>query len=194
MIGVDEVGRGCLAGPLLVVAARAVSKLPAGLKDSKQLTVKKRLEFYEMLTRCCTFGEGWVSAYEIDDLGLAKALMLGVDRSLKKISAQIDDEIVMDGKYSYIPKKFNNSRAIVGGDNLVAIISAASIYAKVTRDRFMYDLSAKFPGYGFDHHVGYGTKKHLDAINALGEIEKVHRQTFNFPREISDKNIVYEAA
>src|SRR5579862_2784404 len=147
MIGVDEVGRGCLAGPLLVVAARAYAELPLGLKDSKLLSKTQREEILNMLSICCNFGEGWVKASEIDRLGLSRALTLGSDRALQAIKTQSREELVLDGKFNYLPKKFKNSRAIIDGDNLVPIVSAASIYAKVMRDRFMAELAQKYPVY-----------------------------------------------
>src|SRR6185503_10833036 len=97
MIGIDEVGRGCLAGPLLVVAARAVGELPEGLADSKVLTRAKREELYEALIACCQFGEGWVKASEIDRLGLTAATKLGVKRALRQLGATNTDELAIDG-------------------------------------------------------------------------------------------------
>jgi ribonuclease HII len=178
MIGVDEVGRGCLAGPLLVVAARQTTKLPTGLKDSKLLSKKQREELFNKLSDCCEFGEGWVSSVEIDRIGLGKALKLGVSRALDKIHAELDEEIVIDGSVNYVPRKFLYSKALVKADNLVPIVSASSIYAKVTRDNFMTKLAVAHPEYSFDKHVGYGTKAHMLAIQMHGILEGVHRTSF----------------
>jgi ribonuclease HII len=176
MIGVDEVGRGCLAGPLLVVAARAQSSLPDGIKDSKLLSRKQRLEILNKLSICCEFGEGWVKVSEIDRFGLAKALKLGVRRSLFNLKAQIDEEIIMDGNVNYLPKKFKKAQVLIDADNLIPIVSAASIYAKVTRDNFMIKLDKKYPIYSFEQHVGYGTPGHQAVLSSHGFIKQVHRR------------------
>ncbi|HVS78760.1 MAG TPA: ribonuclease HII [Candidatus Saccharimonadales bacterium] len=178
LIGVDEVGRGCWAGPLLVVAARATAELPRGLKDSKLLSRSQREEILNHLVDCCEFGEGWIKSIEIDSYGLAKALRLGVRRALHNLQARIDEEIVMDGKVNYLPKKFVNGSCLVDADDLVPIVSAASIYAKVTRDRFMNELSKKYPLYSFDKHVGYGTPEHRAALREFGVIRSVHRFSY----------------
>jgi ribonuclease HII len=178
MVGIDEVGRGCWAGPLLVVAARAKTSLPDGLTDSKLLSKKQRESFFELLVASAQFGEGWVSASEIDHIGLANALKLGIYRALKNLGAQYTDEIVLDGKVNYINPKFINSKCIINADRVVPLVSAASIYAKVLRDRFMVDLALYHPGYGFDMHVGYGTKAHKLALESLGIIEGIHRKSF----------------
>lgn len=178
MIGVDEVGRGCLAGPLLVVAAKTHGELPPGLKDSKLLSKKQRQEILNMLSICCTWGEGWVQCVEIDKFGLSRALKLGAARALKNLGASIDEEIILDGNFNYLPKKFKQTRTIIKADNLVPIVSAASIIAKVTRDRYMAQLAKKYPSYGFEKHVGYGTKAHMLALNSQGAIKYVHRHSF----------------
>ncbi len=178
MVGVDEVGRGCWAGPLLVVAARATSELPAGLKDSKLLSKRQREEILNMLSICCNFGEGWVKSVEIDRYGLAQALRLGVRRALTALRAETDEEIIMDGKVNYLPKKFINSRVMVDADNLVPIVSAASVYAKVTRDRYMAELARKYPSYSFEKHAGYGTLEHRLALKTNGVIKSVHRFSY----------------
>jgi ribonuclease HII len=178
MIGVDEVGRGCLAGPMLVVAARAKADLPSSLRDSKLMTRKQRAEAFEILLDCCVFGEGWVGAVEIDKYGLSKALRLGIKRALRAIDARIDELIIMDGKINYAPKKYKKVRNLVNADNLVPIVSAASIYAKVKRDNYMIKLSKKYPLYRFEKHVGYGTIEHRKAINAFGAVKLVHRLSY----------------
>src|SRR6266478_6598720 len=101
MVGVDEVGRGCIAGPLLVVAARATGKLGEGVKDSKLLSKFQREQMYKLLESICQYGEGWVSCTEIDKLGLAKALRLGVKRALKNVNATENEQIVIDGPINY---------------------------------------------------------------------------------------------
>jgi ribonuclease HII len=178
MIGIDEVGRGCWAGPLLVVAAQLTGDLPEGLTDSKLLTRQQREAIYKELISNFQFGEGWVSANEIDKDGLANALKLGVSRSLKKIAAKNSDEIIFDGKVNYIESKFKNSKCIINADMKIPVVSAASIYAKVTRDKFMTELSLNYPAYGFEKHVGYGTNSHKMAIDIHGIIEGIHRTSY----------------
>jgi ribonuclease HII len=107
-IGVDEVGRGCLAGPLLVIAARQTAELPPGLKDSKLLSRKQREEILNMLSICCEFGEGWVKCSEIDKYGLSKALKLGSRRALRNLGVQANEKIILDGKFNYLPKWYKN--------------------------------------------------------------------------------------
>lgn len=178
MVGIDEVGRGCWAGPLLVVAARAKSELPNGLRDSKLMTKQQRLKILNMLSISCEFGEGWVSAIEIDRVGLANALRLGVKRALKSLSVMNDDEIVMDGKVNYLPAKYTAGKCLVDADDLMPIVSAASIYAKVKRDNYMAQLAKKYPDYNFEKHVGYGTRTHQQALSSLGYIKNVHRLSY----------------
>lgn len=177
MIGIDEVGRGCLAGPLLVVAARAKSDLPE-VKDSKLLTRLQREALYPLLIETCDFGEGWVKASEIDKHGLGRSLYLGFRRALEKISAEPQEEVIIDGIVNYAPKLYINSRCLVDADESVALVSAASIYAKVTRDRFMIELAKRYPAYGFENHVGYATPEHCDLVDQLGPISSVHRLSF----------------
>jgi ribonuclease HII len=183
-IGVDEVGRGCLAGDMLVVAARPHSKLPLGLKDSKLLTKTQREYFFKKIANACDIGEGWVTATEIDSLGLTRATRLGVSRSLAMIQARTDEKIVVDGHINYAPKEFYNSQAIIRADGSIAEVAAASIYAKVKRDAYMKDISLKYQGYGFEKNMGYGTKLHLEALKILGSIDSVHRVSFSSIRNL----------
>jgi ribonuclease HII len=178
-IGVDEVGRGCLAGPLLVVAARARTNMPAGLKDSKLFSRKQREEILDLLSICCEWGEGWVKCSEIDKFGLSKALQLGAARALKNLGALVEDQIILDGNFNYLPRKYLQAKTIIKADNTVPIVSAASIIAKVTRDRFMFDLAKKYPIYEFERHVGYGTKAHMFALEHYGALKYVHRRSFS---------------
>jgi len=184
IIGIDEVGRGCLAGPLLVVAARQKSKLPKDIKDSKKLTRGQRETIYQLLTASCQFGEGWVTPAEINRLGLTGATRLGVKRALKALSAGADNEILIDGHINYCPSHYKSVKTIIGGDDLIPIISAASIYAKVRRDAYMKNASRKYAGYGFDKHVGYGTKLHLAAIAELGVLDSFHRLNYAPIKEV----------
>lgn len=181
MIGIDEVGRGCWAGPLLIVAARPKADLPVGLKDSKKLSAKQREKFYPLIIESCDLGEGWVEPEEIDSVGLAQAMILGVQRALGNIDPLNAEEVIMDGDINYVSKipahSSLNSRAVIKADDEYPIVSAASIYAKVKRDEYMSKASLEFPGYGFEKHVGYGTSQHLQAMQALGVV-KLHRLSF----------------
>jgi len=178
IIGIDEVGRGCLAGPLLVVAARPRRRLPKGLADSKQLSAKRRCELFQELILACDFGEGWVSVAEINKLGLSEAMRLGVKRGLDNLEASTEDSIIIDGHINYCPPKYSKVRAVIKADTHISIVSAASIYAKVTRDEYMRKISLDFPDYGFGEHVGYGTKRHLKAITDHGVLAELHRANF----------------
>jgi ribonuclease HII len=177
MVGIDEVGRGCWAGPLLVVAARQVGKLPLGLADSKKLSKKQRESLLGDIQISCDLGEGWVQPEEIDELGLTAAMRLGVSRALLQLGADLNEEIIMDGHINYCPADFTNVAAVVKADDSHPIVSAASIYAKVTRDRHMTRLAKFHPFYGFEHHVGYGTALHLSALKVHG-VSAIHRKSY----------------
>lgn len=177
MIGIDEVGRGCWAGPLLVVAARAYGVLPGGLADSKILTKNKRLALYAVLPEVCDFGEGWVSPAEIDEVGLTAAMTLGVERALQAIGAENNDEIIMDGLINYCQPSYTHVTCLAKADATHPIVSAASIYAKVLRDQTMAELAAEYPGYGFEQHVGYGTSLHRAALETMG-LTPLHRLSY----------------
>jgi ribonuclease HII len=179
MVGVDEVGRGCLAGPLLVVAARQLADLPKGTADSKILTRGRREELLDELTDVCKFGEGWVKPVEINHRGLAGAMRLGIKRALKQLSVSCQEEIIMDGPLNYFSPRYKQVKCLVDADAKVPIVSAASIYAKVKRDRYMIELAKRHPRFGFDSHVGYATRTHLDALNRYGYLKRVHRRFFS---------------
>jgi ribonuclease HII len=177
MIGIDEVGRGCWAGPLLVVAARQVTALPTGLADSKVLKRGQREALMVDIQSSCDLGEGWVEPAEIDEIGLTAAMHLAVERALAALDAQADESIVMDGNINYCPEKYTDVQCIVKADADYPIVSAASIFAKVSRDQKMAQYAEEFPGYCFAEHVGYGTKVHLAALNSLG-ITPLHRRSY----------------
>jgi ribonuclease HII len=177
IIGIDEVGRGAWAGPLLVVAAENTRSLPSGLADSKVLSKQKRERFYEQLINCCNFSEGWVWPSEVDELGLTDATKLGVLRALNDINAHSLDQIIIDGHINYCSIDYLNAKAVVGADATVDIVSAASIYAKVKRDNHMILMSMEYPDYGFEKNVGYGTKLHREMLKTKG-ITKIHRLSY----------------
>ena len=179
VVGIDEVGRGCWAGPLLVVAARLKPRhlLPAGLKDSKLLTPSQREIFAEQIVEKCELGEGWVQHDEIDKLGLARAMKLGVARALMGIGVAPDDAVIIDGLVNYCPPEFTNVSTIAKADSLHPIVSAASIYAKVKRDQHMSRIAPLYPHFQFEKHVGYGTKLHMEMLKLHG-VSQIHRQSF----------------
>ena len=177
VIGIDEVGRGCWAGPLLIVAARAHRQLPEGLADSKLLSKQKRKSLIDGITETCDLGEGWVQPEEIDALGLASAMRLGVSRALIALNAKFDEAIIMDGTVNYCPDEFTNVETKAKADQTEPIVSAASVYAKVTRDAHMVRAAQFHPFYGFEKHVGYGTAIHQAALRVHG-VSKIHRKSF----------------
>ena len=177
VIGIDEVGRGCWAGPLLVVAARAKKSLPAGLADSKTLNRTQREALLESIIESCELGEGWVQPEEIDDLGLARAMRLGVSRALMMLGVAADEEIIIDGLVNYCPPEFTRVQPVVKADATHPTVSAASIYAKVTRDAHMIRIAKFHPFYGFEKHVGYGTAFHEAALRIHG-VSKIHRKSY----------------
>jgi ribonuclease HII len=177
VIGIDEVGRGTLAGPLLVVAARCKQVLPRGLADSKKLTKKQREMLFPKIRACCDIGKGWVEPAEIDALGLSGAMRLAVKRALYDLKAKNDDAIIMDGNVNYCPREFCNVKIVIKADSLHPIVSAASIYAKVLRDDYMKKIALEFPLYGFEQHVGYGTEYHRAMLEQNGKCPE-HRVSF----------------
>jgi ribonuclease HII len=183
IIGIDEVGRGSWAGPLLVVAATQTINLPDGIKDSKVLSKEKRCELFDQIKTSCKLGEGWVQPEEIDEHGLTKAMRIGVSRALLMIGAKQDDIIIMDGNINYCPDEFVNVQCIIKADAHHPIVGAASIYAKVLRDEHMQRLSQLYPKYEFDRHVGYGTRTHALMLKVYGPCQ-IHRKSFKPVKEL----------
>ena len=174
--GVDEAGRGPLAGP---VCAAAVVLPPdiqiEGLNDSKKLTDKKRRALYDVITeQAVSYGIAFADEQEIDEINILQATFLAMRRAVEQLGVQPELALV-DGNRD--PGLGIPTRTIVKGDGLSASIAAASILAKVTRDRWMEVLDAKYPQYGFAVHKGYGTKRHYAALTEFGPCEE-HRQTF----------------
>jgi len=174
--GVDEVGRGPLAGPVVAAAVILDPQQPiAGLADSKKLSEKKRqLLSQEIKQKALSWKIARASVEEIDELNILHASMLAMKRAVEGLSIQPDHAMV-DG--NRLPDLDMSAEAIVGGDNLVDCISAASIIAKVSRDDEMVELDAVYPGYGLAGHKGYPTKKHREAIEQLG-VTDIHRKSF----------------
>ena len=171
--GVDEAGRGPLCGPVVAAAVILNDKMPiVGLADSKKLTALRRERLYdEILAKalCCSIAQA--SATEIDELNILQATMLAMQRAVQGLRLK-PNKVLVDG--NRLPRLDVLAEAIVGGDAVVPAISAASILAKVTRDRLLMDLHQKHPGYGFDRHKGYGTAEHLASLGPLSE----HRKSF----------------
>jgi len=176
VLGIDEVGRGSLAGPLVIGAVVLDTDINIqGIKDSKLLSRKKRenlaLEIYSIAKYC---GLGWVSNQEIDHIGIAKSLKLAASRSIENLPIKVD-KIIIDGPINFLPNF--NCQTLIKADNLIPTVSAASIIAKVARDKYMINLANQLPEYGFKTNVGYGTKQHLSAINKYGS-SNYHRLSF----------------
>ena len=174
--GVDEAGRGPLAGPVCAAAVILPRETVIdGLNDSKKLPDKKRRELYDIITeRAVAYGIAFASEQEIDEVNILQATFLAMERAMEKLSVRPQLALI-DGNRA---KDFGLPvRTIVSGDALSASIAAASILAKVTRDRLMEELDGEYPLYGFAVHKGYGTKRHYEALRAFGPCP-IHRRTF----------------
>ncbi len=180
ILGIDEVGRGPWAGPLVVgaVVLPEVHTLD-GLTDSKKLTAKKRSILNDQIkSEALGWGLGWVPAEEIDKVGLSAALKLATIRAVEAVAAPYH-EIIIDGTINFL-KETNKGRYVTTlpkADLLVPAVSAASIIAKVARDTYMEEQGLIYPGYGFESHVGYGTARHSAALKDLG-VTPLHRKSF----------------
>ena len=181
VIGVDEAGRGPLVGS---VVAAAVAFPPGfridGLTDSKKLSEKKREALYKQITSECYWSFAQSNSNEIDQINILEATMLAMKKAVEQLILLIEDNsqtisVLVDGNRC---PDIQNSRAIIKGDLTEPVISAASIIAKVTRDRQMIALDQEYPEYGFSKHKGYGTKAHLEALANFGPIQGQHRFTF----------------
>ena len=186
ILGIDEVGRGPWAGPLVVGAVILGGAEIDGLDDSKKLTKKRRQDLDALIRQqAAAWALGWVSARELDDIGMSEALRLATRRAVEQIQAICRDEklgfdeIIIDGTVNFLRgtalEKF--VAAIPKADGLIPSVSAASIIAKVARDQFMAEQDAVYPGYGFKSNAGYGVAKHRAAIERLG-VTPLHRLSF----------------
>ena len=174
--GVDEAGRGPLAGPVCAAAVILPRghQIP-GLNDSKKLTDKKRRELFPMIKeQAIVYGIGMASHEEIDEINILQATYLAMERAIAQLEGKADLALI-DGNRA---KDFGMAvRTVVKGDSLSANIAAASVLAKVTRDDLMVEMAQEFPGYGFEVHKGYGTKAHYEALREKGPCA-IHRMTF----------------
>lgn len=189
MVGIDEAGRGPLAGPLAVgafaVKDMSVLKIFGRVKDSKQLTEKQRNSFFSKIKfhknlKSVSYAVSFIGEASIDRLGLTRAVQVAVNRSLAKLTknnfCDNNSKILLDGLLK-APAKFRNQKTIIGGDERERIIALASICAKVLRDKKMIRLAKKYPHYGFEIHKGYGTKSHYKSLKLLG-LSPIHRRSF----------------
>ena len=184
IIGVDEAGRGSLVGNVVAAAVILPTKFQlSGLTDSKKLSVKKRDLFYQQITELCDWSVGEASSIEIDQMNILQATMLAMKRAIINLQEEYSEyrgktifNVMVDGnRCPDVP----NCIAIIKGDLSETAISAASIIAKVTRDRQMIELDVQYPQYGFAQHKGYGTRKHLIALSEYGSIRGIHRHSFS---------------
>lgn len=186
--GVDEVGRGPLIGP--VVAACCV--LPhdfelEGLNDSKKLSEKKREKFYDyIIENCVAYGVGIISPEKIDEVNIYEATKLAMKEAIKQVQDKVNLEHVL---IDAMPLELDiPTTSIIKGDAKSISIAAASVIAKVVRDRMMIELDKEYPMYGFAKHKGYPTKAHVEAINKYGLIDG-YRKTYGPVKEVLEKNI-----
>lgn len=198
IIGIDEVGRGCWAGPLLAAAVRLSDDDWSFLNDSKKLSKIKREKFSKLiLSSDSRVGVGWVWPAEINQFGLKKSVQLAMERAVSEIEINSDDEIIVDGNINYLEDLvFKDGccykirpciRCEVKADGSVSAVSAASIVAKVARDNYMAKIAPKYPGYQFEKHVGYGTKLHYAALLEYG-VSDQHRINYKPIQQLANNN------
>ena len=187
LAGVDEVGRGSLIGPIYAAAVilnKSINKKI--LKDSKSLTQKKRETLSTYIKKNSIWAIGKASVKEIDKINILQASLLAMKRAIKKLKKK-PSHVLIDG--NKVPELKNyNLKAVIKGDQKISSISAASIIAKISRDKFITKLAINNKGYGWDQNFGYGTKQHLKAIKKLG-INKHHRKTFSPISKFKTHNI-----
>ena len=184
--GIDEAGRGPLAGP--VVAAAIIlpvefrSAWLSRVADSKSLTAGRRESLFEkLIAEPICYGVGVIDSHTIDMVGIAKATRLAMKAAVKQLQPA-PDFLLID--YFKLPEVRLPQKGVEDGDSLCTSIAAASIIAKVTRDRLMADFDAQYPGYGFAEHKGYGTEAHLECLRRLGACP-IHRRSFQPVRDVS---------
>lgn len=188
IVGIDEAGRGPLAGPVVAGAVVVFPEIAEAIKedalyglirDSKTLSSRQRERVYDLITASFPFGIGWSSHDTVDRVNILQAAFLAMKKAISDLKNKLESEIgvvLIDGR-NIIPNISVRQENIVGGDKIIFSISAASIVAKVTRDRMMIALHEKFPHYGFARHKGYGTKFHFEMIKKHGPCE-IHRKSF----------------
>ena len=173
--GIDEVGRGCLAGPVIscaVILKKNINKKI--LKDSKTISFKDRLKIAEHIKKNSWYAIGSASVKEIDKYNIFNATLLSMERAVKKLKKK-PHIFLVDGTHA--PKKLKNSKTIIKGDEKVKCISAASIVAKAYRDLYMIKLGNKYPKYKWNKNFGYGTSQHLASLKKFG-VTSYHRRSY----------------
>lgn len=180
--GVDEVGRGSLAGPVVAAAVILDMNRPIqGLADSKKLSEKKREQLAEeIMEKSTAWSVARASVAEIDEMNILQASLLAMQRAIVSLTVQ-PEYVLVDGNQP--PKIDIPTDTVIKGDSKIPAISAASILAKVSRDNEMIEMENRYPGYGFAGHKGYPTRQHLEALEKLG-ITDIHRQSFSPVRKI----------
>lgn len=182
-VGIDEAGRGCWAGPLVAAAVILKPGSIEGMTDSKKLSASRRTAFSEIIrNEAVDIGVGVVSAEEVDNVGLTDAVRLAMNRAVQGITVDYD-LIIIDGNYNYLADN-GKSMTLVKADSKIPSVSAASIIAKTTRDKMMLDAVKEFPEYGFEKHVGYGTKLHLARLKMHGPC-RLHRASYRPIRSLA---------
>ena len=183
--GVDEVGRGPLAGPVVTAAVILDDENPVnGLMDSKQLTEQRREELaQEIRDKAIAWSIGRAEVEEIDDINILQATLLAMQRAVTALPVK-PEFVLVDG--NRCPSFPCPSKAIIKGDSLVPVISAASIIAKVARDQEMSQLALEYPGYGLESHKGYPTKAHIKALSELG-VTPIHRRSYSPVRKLLEE-------
>ncbi|KND49068.1 MAG: ribonuclease HII [Parcubacteria bacterium C7867-005] len=185
LVGIDEAGRGPLAGPVAVGVVRINSKFDKkffrGIRDSKKLTSKDRAMWFARTKglkkeKKLDFAVSLISEKVIDKRGIVYAINLGMSKCLRKLRVKITSQIFLDGSL-HAPKEFKKQKTIIRGDEKIPVISLASVCAKETRDRYMERLGKKYPQYSFEVHKGYGTLLHRQNIKKYG-LSKSHRKSF----------------
>lgn len=180
IVGVDEVGRGPLAGPVTVAAIRSKSfRKFRGIRDSKKFSEKQREEWLQKINRSrgLKISVSSVGPALIDRLGISAAARLAVGRCLKKLAIRRRPHAIMLDGSLYAPRTYLNQKTIIRGDEKIPLIAAASIFAKIWRDKKMVRLHERFPKYRFDLHKGYGTKLHRKLVKKHGLCD-IHRRSF----------------
>ncbi|MDC3181050.1 ribonuclease HII [Gammaproteobacteria bacterium] len=172
--GIDEAGRGCLAGPVIAAAVVLHASIPE-LNDSKALSEKQRASLFHKVTQYSNWSYSVSSAREVDQINIRQATLKAMSKALVFLPV-VPSLVLIDGQDTIETKI--QQRAVIGGDRLVPEIMAASIIAKHIRDQLMYLLDMQYPQYQFAAHKGYGTKAHLAALAVHGLVRSVHRQTF----------------
>ncbi|MGL5658630.1 MAG: ribonuclease HII [Cetobacterium sp.] len=180
IIGVDEAGRGPLAGPVVAAVAK-LKKYDEKLEkinDSKKLTEKVREELFDIIVENFDIGIGIASVDEIDEINILNATFLAMRRAIEEIEKKVKfEKILVDGNHR-IREYIGEQLPVIKGDSKSLSIAAASIIAKVTRDRMMLEIAKLYPEYTFEKHKGYGTKAHREMILEKGPIDKIHRKSF----------------